>query len=141
MNTDFFANLNWLAILVASLAYFILGALWYSKVLFGTKWAAMIKLDMTDPNHSKGMGKMMLASFIFMLITCIGLAILIVKVNFDSNYIYGVKIGLLTGLSYASTAVSINYVYQRKPTGLYFINNGYHILGHIIAAIILVMWR
>jgi len=141
MNLEIFTNLNWLAILVATLAYFVLGALWYSKVLFGKKWAAMINLDMSDPNHGKGMGKMMLASFLFMLIACIGLSILIVKVNFDSNYLYGIKIGLLTGIFYASTAISINYVYQRKPLGLYFINNGYHVAGQIIAATILVMWR
>ena len=141
MNTEIFTNLNWLAILVATLAYFVLGALWYSKLLFGKKWAAMLKLDMNDPNHSKGMGIMMLGSFLFMLITCIGLALLIVKVNFDSDYMYGIKIGLMTGICYASTAVSINYVYERKATGLYFINNGYHVLGHVIAATILVMWR
>ena len=141
MNTEIFSHLNWLAILVSTLAYFVLGALWYSKALFGAKWAAMIKLDLNDPSHKKGMGKMMMSSFVMMLITCIGLSLLIVKVNFDSNYVYGIKIGLLTGLCYASTAVSINYIYQNKPTGLYFINNGYHVIGHIIAATILVMWR
>jgi len=141
MNTEIFSHMNWLAILVATLAYFVIGALWYSKVLFGSKWASLLKLDLNDPNQKKGMGQMMLSSFILMLITCIGLSILIVKVNFDSNYMYGIKIGLLTGICYASTAVSINYVYARKPLALYFINNGYHIAGQLIAAVILVMWR
>ena len=84
---------------------------------------------------------MMVGSFLLMLVACIGLSVLIVKVNFDSNYLYGIKIGLLTGLFYASTAVGINYIYENKPTALYFINNGYHVAGHIIAATILVMWR
>jgi hypothetical protein len=141
MNTEIFSHMNWLAILVATLAYFVIGALWYSKVLFGSKWASLLKLDVNDPNQKKGMGQMMLTSFILMLITCIGLSLLIVKVNFDSNYMYGIKIGLLTGICYASTAVSINYVYERKPLALYFINNGYHIAGQLIAAVILVMWR
>lgn len=141
MNTEIFSHMNWLAILVASLAYFVIGALWYSKALFGSKWASLIKMDLNDPNQKKGMGQMMLASFILMLITCIGLSLLIVKVNFDSNYMYGLKIGLLTGICYASSAVSINYVYERKPMALYLINNGYHIAGHVVAATILVMWR
>lgn len=141
MNNEIFSHMNWLAILVASLAYFVIGALWYSKALFGSKWASLIKMDLNDPNQKKGMGQMMLASFILMLITCIGLSLLIVKVNFDSNYMYGLKIGLLTGICYASSAVSINYVYERKPMALYLINNGYHIAGHVVAATILVMWR
>jgi hypothetical protein len=141
MNTEIFSNLNWLAILVASLAYFVLGALWYSKALFGTKWAAMIKLDMSDPNHSKGMGKMMAGSFLLMFVTSVGLALLVYMIGFNKEFIYGIKLGLLTGGFFAATAVSVNYIYQSKPLGLYLINNGYHLAGHIIAAIILVMWR
>ncbi len=141
MNTDFLSQINWYAVLVATLAYFMLGALWYSKALFGTKWAQLIKLDMNDPNLKKGMGKMMAATFVLILIICFGLALLIVKFNFENELFYGIKLGLLTGLCFATTAVSINYVYQNKPRGLYLINNGYHILGHVLAAVILVLWR
>jgi hypothetical protein len=62
-------------------------------------------------------------------------------ISFGDNYIYGIKLGLLTGLTFATTAVSINYVYERKPANLYLINNGYHVVGHVLAATILVLWR
>ncbi len=141
MITEIFSHINWLAVLVATLAYFMLGAIWYSKILFGSKWAVLVKLDVKDPDLKKGMGKMMTGSFLLMLITTIGLAIIIRIVNFDSQLIYGIKLGLLTGVFISSAAVSINYVYENKPLSLYFINNGYHVLGHVIAATILVMWR
>jgi hypothetical protein len=141
MNTAIFSHLNWWAILVATVAYFILGALWYSKALFGTKWAGLIKLDMNNPNLKKGMGKMMASTFALILIVCFGLSVVIHMVNFEDNYLYGIKLGLLTGLAFASTAVSINYVYENKPTNLYLINCGYHVIGHVLAATILVMWR
>ena len=38
MDTSFFSDMNWLAVLVAAVAYFMLGALWYSKALFGNAW-------------------------------------------------------------------------------------------------------
>lgn len=141
MNTEIFSHLNWLAIIVATLAYFMLGAIWYSKALFGSKWAVLVKLDMNNPDLKKGMGKMMAASFLLMLISTIGQALLIVFINFDDQMIYGIKLGLLTGVFFASVGVSINYVYENKPTSLYLINNGYHVLGHIITATVLVMWR
>ena len=141
MNTEIFSNLNWLAVLVATLAYFMLGAVWYSKAVFGTKWAGLLKLDTNNPDLKKGMGKMMAGSFILMLISTVGQAVLISIINFDSQLIYGIKLGLLTGVFFASVAVSINYVYENKPTGLFLINNGYHVLGHVVAAVILVMWR
>jgi len=141
MNTEFLSHVNWIAVLVAAVSYFVLGALWYSKALFGTKWAQLVKLDVTNPDLKKGMGGMMLSTFVLILIVCFGLETLIVKFNFLQELTYGIKLGLLTGLAFATTAVSINYVYERKPTNLYLINNGYHVLGHVIAATILVLWR
>lgn len=141
MNTEFLSHINWLAVLVATAAYFMLGALWYSKALFGTKWAQLVKLDMNDPNLKKGFGGMMVSTFVLMLIVCFGLELLIVKINFAQDLMFGIKLGLLTGLAFATTAVSINYVYEKRPSNLYLINNGYHVLGHVIAATILVLWR
>ena len=141
MNTEIFSQINWLAVLVSAVIYFMLGAVWYSKALFGSKWATLVKLNMNDPDLKKGMGKMMLATFILILIVCTGLALLIFYISFDDNFLYGIKLGLLTGLCFATAAVSINYVYENKPLNLYLINNGYHVLGHVIAATILVLWR
>jgi len=83
----------------------------------------------------------MASTFALILIVCFGLSVVIHMVNFEDNYLYGIKLGLLTGLAFASTAVSINYVYENKPTNLYLINCGYHVIGHVLAATILVMWR
>ena len=132
---------NWWAILVAAIAYFILGAIWYSKALFGSKWAKLVNLDVSNPDLKKGMGGMMLSTFVLILIVCFGLSLLVNMIKFDDNFLYGIKLGLLTGFAFATTAVSISYVYERKPADLYFINNGYHIIGHVIAATIIVLWR
>jgi hypothetical protein len=141
MNTEILSQINWYAILVATFAYFILGALWYSKILFGTKWAKLINLDTGHPDAHKGMGKMMIGSLFLMLLSAIGLAILVVKFDFGDNYFYGIELGLLTGICLASSAVGINYIYENKPFGLLLINNGYHVFGHVIVATILVLWR
>lgn len=141
MNTDFLSHVNWLAVLVATIAYFVLGALWYSKALFGSKWAKLLNLDTNNPELKKGMGGMMLSAFILMALVCFGLEFIIVKINFAQEIIYGIKVGLLTGLTFATASISINYVFERRPANLYLINNGYHVLGQVIAAIILVLWR
>ena len=141
MNTDFLSHINWLAVLVATVAYFMLGALWYSKALFGSVWAKLVNLDVNNPDLKKGMGGMMVSTFILMFIVSFGLEVLIVKIGFAQEFMYGIKLGLLTGLAFATAAVSINYVYERRPSSLYLINNGYHVLGHVIVATILVVCR
>jgi len=140
MNTEIFSLINWLAVLVAAIAYFMLGALWYSKSLFGSKWATAVGIDMNDPNKGKGMGKMMTGTFLLIIVTCIGIALLVNRIDLVS-VASGLKLGLITGLCFATTAVSISFIYESRPTALYFIDCGYHLAGHLIAAIILVLWR
>ncbi|MGZ8511734.1 MAG: DUF1761 domain-containing protein [Chitinophagaceae bacterium] len=140
MNTEIFSLINWLAVLVAAIAYFMLGALWYSKPLFGSKWTAAVGMDMSDPNKGKGMGKMMTGTFFLIVVTCIGIALLVNRIDMVS-VASGLKLGLITGLCFATTAVSISFIYESRPTALYLIDCGYHLAGHLIAAIILVLWR
>lgn len=140
MNIELFSQINWLAVIVAGIAYFMLGGLWYSKALFGTKWAALQKIDMSGPDSKKGVGAIMFYSFIFMLLTAFGLAILVARI--DVTLLSGaVKLGLVTGLLFAVTSLSISFIYEKKPAALYFITGSYLLIGNIIAAIILVLWR
>ncbi|HVZ57253.1 MAG TPA: DUF1761 domain-containing protein [Chitinophagaceae bacterium] len=140
MQPAIFAQVNWLAVLVAGLAYFILGALWYSKVLFGSPWARLHQVPVRDPAARRGMGLMMLSSLVLMLLTSAGMALLVVRMDLHLA-VSGLKIGLVTGLCFAAAAVSISLVYQRKPSALFLIDGGYQLIGNILAGLILVLWR
>lgn len=139
MDTSIFQELNWLAIIVATLAYFALGALWYSKMLFANKWISYTKIDPTDPNATKGAGTIMLGSLVLMFVTVFGLAVLRAYLDRE-GWMSGLKIGLLTGVCFGACAISVSYLYEKRPLALHFINNGYTIVGHIVAAIILCSW-
>lgn len=139
MNT-LFTDFNWLAVFLGALGYFALGALWYSKVLFKNKWIAYTKVDSTNPEAKKGVGPIMLMSFIWMFITCIGIAILRSRLELDV-WQSGVKLGLLTGLCFGMAAISISYLYEKRPVGLHLINGGYTVIGNIIAAVIICCWN
>ena len=43
-----FANLNWLAVFVGFILSFLLGWLWYSPRLFGTRWAEGVGVELAD---------------------------------------------------------------------------------------------
>jgi hypothetical protein len=140
MNTEVFSQINWLAVLVAALAYFMLGAIWYSKALFGSKWAVLVGLDMSNPDKKKGMGKMMAGTFILIIVTCIALALFVHRLDLIVIS-SALKLGFITGVCFATTAVAISFIYETRPTALYFIDCGYHLAGHLIAAIVLVLWQ
>lgn len=139
MNSELFSHLNWLAVLVAAVAYFLLGALWYSKALFGSAWIKASGINMNDPNARKGVAQIMLASFLLMFVASIGLALFMARVG-ASGWMTGVKVGLIAGVCFSATAVSISYLYEKKPTSLHLINGLYNIVGCVIAAVIIAAW-
>ena len=134
------SNLNWLHILVASIAYFAIGAIWYS-FLFQKQWIRYHNIDMNNPEGKKGVGLIMLTSFIWTLITVTAQAVLVSKMSIDGGILSAVKIGLTTGVCFSALAISTTYLYLKKPLGLHLIDGGYHVAGQIVAAIILVLWK
>jgi fatty acid desaturase len=138
MQTALFTELNWLAIAVAAIAFFGLGAIWYS-VLFGKRWVAYQGIQV-DENAKSGMAQIMLASFVLMFIAVISLALLVRMIGLN-GWLPGVKIGLLTGVGFALTSISVSYLYVKKPLGLHLIDGLYHVVGNVIAGIILCVWQ
>jgi Protein of unknown function (DUF1761) len=140
MNTAFLNDINWLAVLVAGIAYWAIGALWYS-VLFGKKWMAYTKMDPNDPNAKKGVALIFAGSLVMMIITALGIAILVNRLELTACWMSGAKLGAITGLLFGSTAISISYLYEKRPFGLYLINCGYTVVGNMVAAIIICCWQ
>lgn len=137
-----FDYLNWPAIAVAALAYFVLGALWYSKVLFAKRWIADSKIDVNDPNAKKGVGLMFGGSFVLMFVQSLAIAVLANRLQIiGAGWMSGLKLGAVTGACFCAAAVGVNYLYEKKPLSLFFINGGYAIAGNIIAAIIICCWE
>ena len=139
MDTSIFSELNWLAILVAAIAYFLLGALWYS-VLFGKLWIKSAGIDINNPDAKKGAAGIMMLTLVLEFVTYIGLAILVDRLLL-MGAVSGVKLGLLTGICFSAISITISYLYQMKPRALSLIDSGYHIVGQIAASIILCVWQ
>jgi hypothetical protein len=138
MNTVIFSEINWLAVFVGALAFFMLGALWYSKLLFVKKWLEYLNINPDNPDAKKGMAVLMVGSFLMMFFISILIAVLRAKLDISGTP-GGLKLGAVTGLL-GSFAIFINYLYEKKPAGLFLINGGYALVGNIISALIICNW-
>lgn len=139
MGTDVFSHLPWLAILVAGVAYFALGAVWYSFI-FKNAWIKASGVNVNDPNMKKGVAQTMLASLVLMIVASLGLALILSKTGVDS-WMTGAKVGLVAGVCFSATAICISYLYEKRPWLLHFINAGYNVAGCVVAGIILAIWK
>ena len=136
MLNDLFSHIHWLAVLAGAAAYWILGALWYSPVLFAKSWIKMVNLKMDDPDAKKGMPLMFIGSFVLMFIASTGLGILS-NILYIADIMHAVKLGLLVSIFFSCTSSSIAYLYTRKPAGLYAIDCGYYVVGTTLAAVVI----
>jgi len=136
-----FDYINWIAVLVATLAYFGLGALWYSA-LFSKRWISDLKIDVNDPELKKGMGVTFGGSLVLLFVQCLALSILAGRIeDITATWMSGAKLGALTGCCFCAATIGVNYLYEKKPCSLFLINAGYAIVGNIIAGIIICCWQ
>jgi hypothetical protein len=139
MNSDVFSHINWLATLVATIAYFFLGAIWYSA-LFRKPWMKAVGVNMNDPGARTGLAGIMIASFITILITTIGLSFFITRIG-SGGWMTGCKVGLVAGVCFSAATICNSYLYEKRPIALSAINSLYNIFGCVIAGIIIAIWK
>ena len=82
----------------------------------------------------------MVLSAILMIVCAFGLALIATRFGIF-GWVDGMKLGLVTGVCFAATAVHISYIYEKRPLGLHLINGFYNVIGNIRAAIIICTWR
>lgn len=127
---------NWFAVIVATVAAFMLGAVWYSKGLFGNKWMQEVGLD-EESAQKANMGKIFGTTFVLQFLAATALAILIGN---DSTWLIGLHTGALVGLFWVATAYAVTYLFEQRTVRLWMINAGYYVVLYSIMGIALGAW-
>ena len=133
------SNLNWLHVLVAALAYFALGAIWYGP-LFSKPWVKGHNIDANGPDAKKGVGVLMALSFVAFFVITFAAAVILTIVHAEVAS-HALKWGLFLGGAIAAPVIVINHLYLKKPIIIHVIDALYHVVGITIACLILVLWR
>ena len=133
-------TVNYLAVVVAAVAAWLLGALWYSPALFARQWMAAHNYTPEKIAAMKqGMAKKYAISLVCMLVMAWVMAVLIDRLGILSA-LGGVKLGGITWLGFAATIGLTANLYSDKPLAAYLIDAAYQLVYMIVMGIILAVW-
>ena len=139
-------NINYIAILVAVVANFFLGFVWFT-VLFGKAWAIEMGFDINvKPNGgemAKGMIFMVIGNFLMAYVFAHNMAAwsFVPDIEKLGNVGNILNSAIFTWLGFY-LPIDIGVVtWERKSWKLFWINTGYHLLMLLIAATILVYMK
>jgi hypothetical protein len=142
MSFDAFDDLNWLAIVVAAFVWFALGAVWYTPKTFGTVWMRSIGWD-PSPDDPRPGASMYVAPLIAYLVGSLALGLL-TKATGTDTIGEGIVMGLVVAVGLVGTVLFVTAVFDPKkphPMQWLAITWAYHLVGVLLAAVILAAWE
>jgi hypothetical protein len=138
-------HINYLAVLVATIAAFIVGFVWYTP-LFGKAWAKEMGFDMSRKPTSGELTKGMLLNVVGNFL----MAYVFAHNNAAWSFVPGMtelplagkiaNAGIFTWLGFYVPQDFSKVAWGGKSWKLFFIDTGYHLVMLLVAATILMMW-
>jgi hypothetical protein len=134
-------EINYLAVLLAGVAFMIVGFLWYSPALFGNKWASLKGYTPESLKEAQAsMGKYYALSFVLGLLTAYMLAhVMVLSESFFDNPM--VQTGLTTAffmwLGFVMPVQATTQIFGEKNWKLFAIDTGYQLAGLLVMSLVI----
>ncbi len=135
-------RINYPAVLVAAIIYWLLGALWYSPLLFANKFVEMMRWTPQDiaAIQAAGEGKLIAVAFVSSLVLAYVLAHFI-RFTHAENARDGFRTAFWLWLGFVVTSNLETVLFEKRPLGIYLISNGYHLVGFLLMGALLAAWK
>ena len=127
-------TINIIAVLVAALATFLIGGLWYSPVFFLKAWQADMGITEDKPGHP---AKVFGLAYLFSVLGC---AVLATFLPATPTLLEGAIIGFKIGAGFVFCSFGINYQFANRPMRALIIDGCYHITQFVTFGLILAAW-
>lgn len=132
-----FQNINWLAVIVAAISAFALGALWYSPLLFVKRW--MKETGITEESAKES--NMALIFGITFILSFVAAFFLALFIGPDAGGGFGALAGFMAGIGWIFTFMGISYVFERRSFAHFMINAMYSVVSLTLMGLIIGIWQ
>jgi len=131
-------EINLLPVFVCSIFSFILGGIWYSKLLFANLFIKYI--NKSEEELQKGVGLTFLFEFIATFITNYVLAAIILLVGAD-DFWRGLQTGIILWIGFVAMTHLSTVTFEKRNFNLYLLQVSYRLVTISISGGILAIWK
>lgn len=141
MDFSLFSQINYAAVAVSAVAFFMIGSMWFGA-FFGKIWVAELERHNTvikEPTRAALFAKMGL-NLLKNSIIALAMAYLVL-LSGSTTFTSGLLLGLFVACGFAAPAMADIFIWEGRSKVLFVIDSGYQIVGITLSAIILSLWR
>lgn len=131
-------DINHLALIVCAVFLWILGALWYSPVLFAKPWIAIV--GRKEGEKPKGLVLGMVSSLIGDLLLAFVMEHFILW-SHTETFAQGMLLGVICWVGFVLGPLFPQHIYEGRPRTYFAINAGYWLIGMVVTGGILAIWH
>ncbi len=136
MILDQLGELNWLAVLVATVAWFVFSGIWYSVPPLSGAWQRAARVT---PEEGAPLAAQLIPTFIGYLVTAIVIAMLAQAVG-ATDAVDGIALGVALGVGFGVVNALVVQLYEQKGGSYWLINGVNAVMGYSIVAVIVTLW-
>jgi hypothetical protein len=131
-------GINYVAVLVAALSGFAVGAIWYGP-LFGKHWM-LVAGPQNEENPRFNVPGIYALTFLLSLLAAVIMALVMHQVH-ASGALAGARIGALLWLGFILTVRVTEAMFNGTNMRLVMIDAGYRLIWTVVMGVILGVWR
>lgn len=129
-----FADVNIVAVVVATIANMVLGFIWYAPAVFGKTWMKAAKVH--EQQDKSGMSASVVQCLIATFIASYVLALLLAYTRIQSMQ-DGLVFGALLWLAASAPVLISEFIWEHRPIELFFIGGAYWLVSIVVTITLL----
>jgi len=132
-------KINYLAVILAAIAAFVVGALWYSPLLFGRAYMEVRGLNPSAAAEMKPRVGELLGEFVKNIVVAFVLAHFLVPLGVR-DWKGALQLGLWVWVGFQAMLLMGAVLHEKMPLTLYAIHSGDALVKTLLMSLILGMW-
>lgn len=130
--------INVAALALAAILKSVVGTVWFSPALLGPRWNSYAKCDpdVLRRGLPRALGVDVIGNFVMAFV-------LVHATHYAgaTSAAQGAAVGFFNWLGFVAVSTLFSVTFEKRPFGLWLINNGFHLIGIVLMGVIVTTWR